>query len=212
CDLQLVFMQIKPPYLARLFFPQLLWDVNTAAKEIFLTFDDGPHPEITPRVLEILDEFDAKATFFCVGENVKKHPATYASILEKGHQTGNHSYHHLNGWKTKNQKYFDNVAQCRELVKSKLFRPPFGKIKPSQIQTLQKDYKIVMWSVLSRDFDKNVSAGQCLKNVIHFAETGSVVVFHDSEKAATNLFHALPVFLEHFKQRGFVFSIIPSRH
>ncbi|MCF6171627.1 MAG: polysaccharide deacetylase family protein [Bacteroidales bacterium] len=205
-------MRVTPPYFARLFFPQLLWEINTSAKEVFLTFDDGPHPEITPRVLEILDKFDAKATFFCVGENVKKYPAAYASIIEKGHRAGNHSYHHLNGWQTMDRKYFDDVAQCRILVDSNLFRPPYGKIKPSQIRVLRKDYKVVMWSVLSRDFDENVRQEQCLQNVIRFTKAGSVVVFHDSEKAATNLFHALPVFLEHFKQRGFVFSIIPSRH
>ena len=201
-------MRVKPPYLARLFFPQLLWEIKTSSKEIFLTYDDGPHPEITPRVLEILDEFDAKATFFCVGENVEKYPDTYAAIIEKGHRTGNHSHNHLNGWKTKNKDYFDNVARCRELVRSKLFRPPFGRIKPSQARVLRRDYKIVMWSVLSRDFDKNVSPEQCLQNVIRFTKPGSVVVFHDSMKASANLLYALPGFLEYFTERRFAFKLI----
>jgi len=126
-------MRIKPPYLARLFFPQLLWEVNTNSKEIFLTFDDGPHPKITPAVLDILDKYNAKATFFCVGENVKKYPETYASIIDKGHQTANHSYNHFNGWKTKNTDYFKNIEQCGQLVDSRLFRPPYGRITTSQI-------------------------------------------------------------------------------
>jgi peptidoglycan/xylan/chitin deacetylase (PgdA/CDA1 family) len=201
-------MRVKPPYIARVLFPQLLWEVDTDAKEIFLTFDDGPHPEITPRVLEILDEFNAKATFFCVGDNVEKYPETYAAILEKGHKTGNHSFNHLNGWKTKNKDYFENIEQCRKRVDSDLFRPPYGRIKPTQLEVLNQQYNIVMWSVLSYDFDKNTSPGQCIANAIRHTKSGSIVVFHDSEKARKNLLFALPKFLETFTKQGFLFPVL----
>lgn len=204
-------MRIKPPYLARLFFPQLLWKVTTNSKEIFLTFDDGPHPEITPEVLDILDKYDAKATFFCVGENVKKYPETYASIIDKGHQTANHSYNHFNGWKKKNKDYFHNIEQCSQLVDSRLFRPPYGRIKTSQIKALKQHYKIIMWSVITYDFDQSITPTQCLENATKHTKAGSIVVFHDSEKASANLFYALPKFLEHFKKRGFVFKIIRDK-
>lgn len=202
-------MHIKPPYLARLFFPQLLWEVDTDSKEIFLTFDDGPHPEITPQVLDILEEYNVKATFFCVGENVKKYPKTYASLVEKGHRTGNHCYNHLNGWKTNNKDYFDNIEKCSQLVDSHLFRPPYGRISPSQIKALKHQYKIIMWSIVTYDFDKTITPAQCLENTIKYTKAGSIVVFHDSEKASANLFYALPRFLEYFKKKGFVFNVIP---
>jgi len=203
-------MHIKPPYLARLFFPQLLWEIDTDSKEIFLTFDDGPHPEITPRVLEILDGYNAKATFFCVGENVKKYPKTYASILKNGHQTGNHSFSHLNGWKTSNKDYFDNIKQCSQLIDSRLFRPPYGRISPSQIKSLKHQYKIVMWSAVTYDFDKSVTPSQCLENALKYPKAGSIVVFHDSAKASTNLFYALPRFLQNYTEKGFAFNVIPD--
>jgi peptidoglycan/xylan/chitin deacetylase (PgdA/CDA1 family) len=203
-------MHIKPPYIARVLFPQLLWEVKTDSKEIFLTFDDGPHPEITPRVLEILEEYQAKATFFCVGDNVKKYPETYAAIIDKGHRTGNHSLNHLNGWKTTNQEYYNNIEQCRKFVDSNLFRPPYGRIKPAQIEVLIHQYQIVMWSILSFDFDKNISPNQCFQNTIAHTKAGSIVVFHDSEKAKENLLYALPKFLRHFKKAGYEFRVIPS--
>lgn len=203
-------MLVKPPYLVRKFFPQLLWEVKTTNNEIFLTFDDGPHPEITPLVLDILDEFQAKATFFCVGENVKKYPETYTLILERGHHTGNHSYNHLNGWKNSKSAYCDNIKKAASFIDSNLFRPPYGRIKPSQINALKTKYKIVMWTVAAYDFSKKVSPEQCLKNAIQKSKAGSVVVFHDSDKARDNLFFALPAFLEHYQNKGFVFPLIPQ--
>lgn len=203
-------MLVKPPYLVRKFFPHLLWEAKTTKEEIFLTFDDGPHPEITPLVLDILDEYNAKATFFCVGENVKKYPKTYASILKRGHRTGNHSFNHLNGWKTNNSAYFDNIEKAKFFIDSQLFRPPYGRIKPTQIKALRSQYKIVMWTVASYDFSKKVSPDQCRQNAIQKSKAGSIIVFHDSEKARDNLLSALPAFLEHFQNKGFAFPLIPQ--
>ena len=203
-------MLVKPPYLIRKFFPQLLWEVQTTKKEIFLTFDDGPHPEITPLILDLLDEYKAKATFFCVGENVKKYPETYALIPERGHYTGNHSFNHLNGWKTNNSAYFENIEKASSLIASSLFRPPYGRITPSQISALKSQYKIVMWTVATYDFSKKVSPEQCRENAIQKSKAGSIVVFHDSEKARDNILFALPAFLEHYQNKGFTFPLIPQ--
>lgn len=203
-------MIVKPPYLIRKSFPQLLWEVKTTDKEIFLTFDDGPHPEITPLVLDILDEYKAKATFFCVGENVEKYPKTYASILKNGHITGNHSYNHLNGWKTINSTYFENIEKAASLINSNLFRPPYGRIKPSQIKNLKPHFKIIMWTVATYDFSKKVTPEQCHENAIQKSKAGSIVVFHDSEKARENLLSVLPAFLEHFQNKGYTFPLIPQ--
>lgn len=203
-------MIVKPPYLIRKSFPQLLWEVKTTDKEIFLTFDDGPHPEITPLVLDILDEYKAKATFFCVGENVEKYPKTYASILKNGHITGNHSYNHLNGWETNNAPYFENIEKAASLINSNLFRPPYGRIKPSQIKNLKPHFKIIMWTVATYDFSKKVTPEQCRENAIQKSKAGSIVVFHDSEKARENLLSVLPAFLEHFQNKGYTFPLIPQ--
>jgi peptidoglycan/xylan/chitin deacetylase (PgdA/CDA1 family) len=173
---------------------------------LYFTFDDGPHPQITPKVLEILDKYQAKATFFCVGENVQRFPQTYAEILQRGHRTGNHSMNHLNGWKTNLNLYYENVNECRNHIDSELFRPPYGRITPTQIHTLKKEYKIVMWSVLSYDFDPETTPEQCLDYVLEHAEDGAVIVFHDSEKSAQNMLYALPKALEYYNEKGFRFE------
>jgi len=201
-------MFAKSPSILKKIFPDLVWEIKTTNKEIFLTFDDGPHPKITPQVLKILDEFDVKATFFCVGENIDKHPDTYKLIISNGHKTGNHSYNHLNGWKTSNANYFANIEKADKLINSKLFRPPYGRISLSQIKPLSKIYSIIMWTVLTYDFDQKVSRKQCLSNSIKNTNTGSIVVFHDSLKAADNLLYALPLFLKHFLDRGYSFSLL----
>ena len=203
-------MYATTPYLLRKLFPQLTWQVDTGRKDIFITFDDGPHPEITPNVLEILDKFGAKATFFCVGENVEKYPDTYRQILAQGHATGNHTYNHLNGWKAGKREYFENIEECAGLVNSRLFRPPYGKIGLSHINHLTKKYDIVMWSVLSYDFNKDVSPAQCLENCLNNTEEGSIIVFHDSEKASGNMLYALPRFLEKFTNEGFAFPVLSN--
>ena len=201
-------MFIKSPSILKKLFPNLIWDIETNEKEIYLTFDDGPHPEITPQVLDILDKYNAKATFFCVGDNVRKHPDTYELILNKGHKTGNHSYSHINGWKVSNDDYFDDIEKAGKLIKPDLFRPPYGRITPSQIKVLKKKYSIIMWSILTYDYSKKVNKEQCLTNSIIKTKPGSIVVFHDSLKSANNLFYALPLFLKHFSDKGFVFKVL----
>ena len=201
-------MFLKSPWILKRMFPDLIWGIKTENKEIFLTFDDGPHPDITPLVLEILDKYDAKATFFCVGENVRKYPDTYELILNKDHGVGNHSYTHKNGWKVSNDDYFDNIEKADKVIKSSLFRPPYGRITPIQIKELKKKYSIIMWSVLTYDYDKSVSNEQCFKNSIEKTKSGSIVVFHDSLKSANNLLYALPLFLKHFTKEGYEFKVL----
>ncbi|PKP51572.1 MAG: polysaccharide deacetylase family protein [Bacteroidetes bacterium HGW-Bacteroidetes-1] len=196
------------PTFLRIFYPSLLWQMPTGNKRLYLTFDDGPHPEITPSVLDLLDQFDAKATFFCVGENVLKYPETYQMVIEKGHLTGNHAYNHLNGWKTPLLKYYENVNHCRDYVDSKWFRPPYGRITPAQIQTLKKEYSIVMWTILSYDFDKDTNPEQCTDYVLESLSDGAIIVFHDSEKAARNMLPALKNVLEVCSNMGYRFMRI----
>lgn len=199
---------VTVPAFLRIFYPSLLWQKPAGEYKMYLTFDDGPHPELTPQVLDILDEYHAKATFFCVGDNVQRYPEVYQQLLQHGHKTGNHTFNHLNGWRTPLNLYYENVNACREVVDSDLLRPPYGRITPSQIQTLKKEYQIIMWSVLSYDFDSETSPEQCLEYVINSAEDGAVIVFHDSSKSATNMLYALPKVLKHFTGQGFSFETL----
>lgn len=194
----------------RYFLPQLSWEISTREKIIYLTFDDGPHPDITPKVIEILDQYNAKATFFCVGENVRKYPDTYEKVIIKGHQTGNHTFNHLNGWKTSSKEYYHNIEKCAELVNSSLFRPPYGKIKPAHIPYLKMQYRIIMWSVLTEDYDNKISPEKCLDKSKRHTGPGSIVVFHDSLKASKNMLYALPRFLAHFSEQGFRFHTLKA--
>lgn len=196
-------------------FNHLVWDIPNSENKIYLTFDDGPIPEVTEWVLDILKLEDIKATFFCIGDNIKKHPEVYRRILQEGHQTGNHTFNHLNGWKTRTNHYIENFKLC-ETEHSKLntehsflFRPPYGKIKPSQSKAIRQfGYKIIMWDVLSYDFDPTISSEKCLENVISNTEQGSIIVFHDSIKAEKNLKYALPKAIQILKNKGFVFDVI----
>lgn len=189
--------------------PSLTWKVQTNDKVVFLTFDDGPHPEITPWVLQTLSAYNAKATFFCVGENVTKFPETYHAILTQGHATGNHTYNHLKGWITPNQQYYDNISRCATVVKSKLFRPPYGRIGPLQIKALQNQgYQIVMWDILTRDYDAGVDVLQAIETTVKVAQKGSVIVFHDSERAKKQLQQILPEVLKQLSEKGFTFKYL----
>jgi len=198
----------KSPAILKKYYAHLTWDIPNSENKIFLTFDDGPIPEVTPWVLDVLNAFQIKATFFCIGDNVQKHPAIYQRILAEGHSVGNHTQNHINGWKTKNERYFDNIDNCAKLVNSKLFRPPYGRIKKSQLKKIKTDYKIVMWDVLSGDFDSKTNPEKCYNNVIKNTKSGSIIVFHDSLKAIKNIKESLPQVIEHLLGKGFVFSAI----
>jgi peptidoglycan-N-acetylglucosamine deacetylase len=174
---------------------------------LFLTFDDGPVPEITPWVLDCLKEYNAKATFFCVGENVTRHPDIFGRILSEGHSVGNHTYNHLNGWKTSLPDYIENIQRCVE-IDSDLFRPPYGRMTLPQYRLLSQSYRIIMWDVLSTDFDLRISGSTCYRRVIQNAGKGSVIVFHDSIKAAERLCYCLPKVLEYYRDKGYSFKRI----
>jgi peptidoglycan/xylan/chitin deacetylase (PgdA/CDA1 family) len=180
-------------------------------KVIYLTFDDGPHPAATPFVLDTLKDYSAKATFFCIGKNVLDQPALYERIITEGHAVGNHTFNHLNGWKTADAVYMEDISKAKKYIDSYLFRPPYGKITPFQLRLLAKDkfkMKPIMWTVLSGDFDVKLSKETCLLNVLTTASNGSIIVFHDSQKAFVNLQFVLPKVLNHFEQKGFRFEKI----
>lgn len=193
----------KTPRFIKSLFPNFIWNVPNDNNTIYLTFDDGPIPEVTPWVLEELDKYQAKASFFCVGENVKSYPEIYNQILDKGHAIGNHTFNHLSGWASENVPYFHNVRNCANEVHSNLFRPPYGRLKPKQVQFLQRHYKIIMWDVLSGDFDDNITEEQCLQNVIHNTSPGSIIVFHDSLKSEKKLRYVLPKVLKYFSAMSY---------
>ncbi len=202
---------VKTPQIIQNLFPNFTWTIPSEEKVLYLTFDDGPIPEVTPWVLQQLKDYEAHATFFCVGENVRKHPKVFQEVLRDGHAVGNHTDHHLNGWMTENVPYFHDVRRAAGEVGTVLFRPPYGRIKPKQAQFLQRHYRIVMWDVLSGDFDFKISKEQCLANVVNNAGPGSIVVFHDSLKAWDRLAYALPRVLEHFSQQGYRFEKLRER-
>lgn len=202
---------IKTPQFVRNLFPNYTWKIPVAEKRIFLTFDDGPIPEVTPWVLDQLRQYDAKATFFCVGENIVKHPEVFNMVRAAGHSVGNHTFNHLNGWASDNVPYFHNVRNSASLTHSVLFRPPYGRLKPKQAQFLQRHYRVVMWDVLSGDFDTSLSGEQCYQNVIQHVEPGSIVVFHDSLKAMDRLQYALPRVLEHLSAQGYQFEALHEK-
>lgn len=185
-----------------------VWQKKTGSKTVYLTFDDGPIPEVTEEILEILNRYSIKATFFCVGENVERNPLVFKKILDSGHITGNHTFNHLNGWKTDSKTYYENIYKCDQFHNSKLFRPPYGRIKPSQILKLKKTHQIIMWSVLSGDFDLKTSPEKCLENVIKYTKPGSIVVFHDSTKAKEKVLYALPLFIDHLIEKGYEFKTL----
>lgn len=200
------------PSMIPFFFPSFLWHIQTEKPVIYLTFDDGPIPEVTDFVLEQLLKVQAKATFFCVGDNIRKHPEVFERLLREEHAVGNHTVHHLNGWKTENEVYLQEVTDCQQRLPEEaplLFRPPYGAIVPAQARALREQgYRIVMWDVLTGDFDPQLSPESCLENAIRHTRPGSIVVFHDSLKAYRNLEHTLPRYLEYFHRQGFAFDTL----
>lgn len=194
------------PSLVQRFLPDCTWRVETTEKLLYLTFDDGPIPEVTPWVLDILESYDAKASFFCVGENVMKHPDIFEELKNRGHSIGSHTYNHLSGWNTPNASFLKNIRKASQLTGSKLFRPPYGRISPAQIKILRNHYQIVMWDVLSGDFDEKIDEETCYQNVINNAREGSIIVFHDSIKSIHKLQYALPKVLDYYTQLGYRFD------
>jgi len=210
-----MFYTVKSPWLLKKTFPAYTWKIDTDQPVVYLTFDDGPHPEITGFVLDELKRYNAKATFFCIGNNVALYPETYKRILFEGHRVGNHTYSHLNGWKTSDKKYLDDVIKAREYINSDLFRPPYGKITGFQARLLTRIntsehslFRIIMWDILSGDFDKKITAEQCYTNVVKNVSNGSIITFHDSEKAFPRLKNSLPEVLKTLVGKGYRFESI----
>jgi len=204
---------VKTPWLIKKWiYPRYLWSMPRDEKKIYLSFDDGPHPAATPFVLDQLKQYNATASFFCIGKNVAAYPDLYKRILAEGHITGNHTYDHLNGWKVGDKAYFESIAKAAQFIDSKLFRPPYGRITAFQgKQVIEKlGLTVVMWSVLSADFDISITPQKCWENVQHAAGNGSIIVFHDSEKAMERLAYALPQVLEHFSKKGYRFERLPG--
>ena len=205
------FTPIKTPSLLKRVFPSMVWSVSTKEKIIYLTFDDGPTPDITDWTLNLLKNYNAQATFFCIGKNVEENPETYKRIVEDGHGIGNHTHNHLKGWRTSTKDYIENINTASHLIKSNLFRPPYGRITPQQAKVItKKRFRIIMWTILSLDWDNTVTKEKCATNVIKNASAGDIIVFHDSVKASRNMKYALPKVLENFSNKGYVFKRIPE--
>jgi peptidoglycan/xylan/chitin deacetylase (PgdA/CDA1 family) len=209
---------VKAPRWLKWLYPKLVWDipVEKGEKILYLTFDDGPHPIATPFVLDQLKRYNAKATFFCIGRNVTDHRDIYARILDEGHAVGNHTYNHLNGYKVTDKEYIADVQKAAEVIDSKLFRPPYGRITRFQSKVLtdqrtttnDQRFKIIMWDVLTGDWDNKIDGSKCYDNVILNAKTGSIIVFHDSAKALERLQFALPKVLQYFSHKCYRFKTI----
>ena len=206
---------IKTHWLIKKLFSNYIWEMPNNDNKIYLTFDDGPTPEITEWTLQQLKKHNAKATFFCIGDNIRKYPEIFKKVIEEGHSIGNHTFNHLNGWKTSKKEYLENAKKCQSAISNQqsaisvLFRAPYGKIKPSQFRELRKlGYKIIMWDIISYDFDAKISKEKCLENVLKNVKSGSIIVFHDSIKAFPNLEYTLPKMLEILNKKGFVFAKI----
>ncbi len=214
---------VRPPYLLKNLYPKAIWRMDASQKKIYLTFDDGPVPEVTPWVLDVLKEKNVKALFFCVGENIETNPEIFQRIIDEGHQVGNHTYNHINGWNTSTDQYFQNIEKCEVVLRDlssdghpsptgegkgmgRLFRPPYGKLKTTQYSRLLPDYSIIMWDVLSADYDNDTSPEKCLSNSIDFTRNGSIIVFHDSIKAEKKLRYALVPFIDWALKEGFEFG------
>ncbi len=196
----------RPPSILRKLFPGLIWTIPNDENRVFLTFDDGPDPEVTPWVLDLLGKHNAKATFFCLGKNVEKYPDLFQRIKDEGHAVGNHTYSHPDGWRTKNRDYFADIERADRLIGSRLFRPPYGRITPSQIRVLKKKYKIVMWDLLPGDFDPKTSVEKCTRRIEKYTQSGSVVVLHENRKQKDFLVYFLSKISEKLQMKSLVHS------
>lgn len=199
---------VRPIFFLKYLYSKAIWRKSKQENNIYLTFDDGPIPEVTPWILDLLMKKNIKATFFCVGDNIRKHPDIFARIKAEGHAVGNHTYNHLKGWDTNDELYFENIAKCQELTQTRLFRPPYGRMKLSQQHELAKHYDIIMWDVLTGDYDARISPEQCLKNATEYVRNGSILVFHDNIKAIPNLKYALEKTIDSLMHRGFNFVLV----
>lgn len=199
---------VKTPWWMKKLYPGCVWDMPVKEKVLYLSFDDGPHPAITPFVLDELKKNNAKATFFCIGDNVTKYPEVYKRYLEEGHAVGNHTQKHINGWKTRDQEYLQDLQEAGQYIKSNLFRPPYGRIRRSQIKLLHKAnpyQKIVMWNILAGDWVPELSPKRCYQRIKTRISAGDIIVLHESDKAWDRMSYCLPRLLEEFTETGYSF-------
>jgi peptidoglycan/xylan/chitin deacetylase (PgdA/CDA1 family) len=200
--------QPQPPKIAEKIYCKVLWRLPRTKKTVYLTFDDGPVPYYTEYILDILEKYRVNATFFCVGENIEKYPEIFKKLKDRGHSIGTHTYNHIKGWSTNFISYYRNIKKAAQLAQSTLFRPPYGQIKILQALALSIPYRIIMWDVLSKDYDETITPEECFENVQNYVRNGSIIVFHDSLKAHNNLKHALPKTIEYLQAKGYEFATI----
>lgn len=203
-----IWLLVKPPGWIRRLSPRTVWRIPTSEKILYLTFDDGPVPGLTEWILQTLESFQARATFFCVGENVRKYPDLYDKILRAGHATGNHTFSHMNSYRTSVNKYIRDVFLAREVIDSGLFRPPYGRLRPRAARKLRPFFRVILWDVLSLDYESNLSAERVLDNVLAYSRPGSILVFHDNYKAFNILQSCLPEILRHYSSAGYRFEAL----
>ena len=198
---------VKTPIFIQKIYSSLTWKIESK-DSIYLSFDDGPDPDVTPWVLDLLKSYDAKATFFCIGENAGRHPDLINQIISEGHSIGNHSYSHISGWTTKTDKYLEDVKKCRNIIDSNLFRPPYGRLKPNQLKNLQENYNIIMWDVMCGDFEEQLSNEKCYSNIVDNASPGSIILLHDTKQSFNKLKYVLPKVLDFFKDKSLKLAAI----
>lgn len=202
---------VKTPWWLKIFYPDCVWQIKTGEKNLYLSFDDGPHPAVTPFVLNQLAQYNAKATFFCIGQNVQQYPEIYQQIINAGHSTGNHTHRHVNGWKIPDKEYLEDIRIAATHINSEIFRPPYGRMRKSQIRLMKENFpsmKIVMWNILAGDWVPDLTPEKCWERIRSRISSGDIILFHDSEKAFPRLEYVLPRLLTYFTERGYNFKSI----